>query len=99
MTLFLETNRPLSSNLNMCVCAGMLSCVLLFATPWTIVHQASLSMEFSRQENWSGLSFPSPWDLPNPDIEPASLVSSTLASGFFTTVPPEKSLNTLNNSS
>ena len=39
---------------------------------WTVVHQALLSMEFSRQEYWSGLPFPSPGDLPNPGIEPGS---------------------------
>ena len=42
------------------------------ATPWTVAHQASLSMEFSRQEYWSGLPFPSPEELPNPGIEPWS---------------------------
>ena len=41
-------------------------------TPWTVAHQAPLSMEFSRQEYWSGLSFPSPEDLPNSGIEPGS---------------------------
>ena len=50
----------------------MLSFVRLFATPWTIAHQAPLSMGFSRQEYWSGLSFPPPRDLPNPGIEPVS---------------------------
>ena len=45
---------------------------LLFVTPWTIVHQAPLSMGFSRQEYWSGLPFPSPGDLPDPGIEPKS---------------------------
>ena len=49
-----------------------LSHVRLFATPQTIDHQASLSMEFSRQEYWSGLLFPSPEELPNPGIEPWS---------------------------
>ena len=44
-----------------------------FVTPWTIAHQAPLSMGFSRQE-WSGLPFPSPGDLPNPGIEPVSPV-------------------------
>ena len=42
------------------------------ATPWTVAHQAPLSMGFSRQEYWSGLPFPSPGDLPNPGIEPGS---------------------------
>ena len=53
----------------------------LFATPWTVAKQAPLSMRFSRQEYWSGLSSPPPGDLPNPGIEPAS---SALAGGFFT---------------
>ena len=45
---------------------------LTLATPWTVAHQASLSMGFSRQEYWSGLPSPSPGDLPNPGIEPGS---------------------------
>ena len=49
-----------------------LSRVRLFATPWTVAHQAPLSMGFSRQEYWSGLPFPSPGDLPDPGIEPRS---------------------------
>ena len=48
------------------------SCVRLFATPWTVTHQAPLSMGFSRQEYWSGLPFPSPGDLPDPGFEPGS---------------------------
>ena len=50
----------------------LLSRVQLFATPWTVAYQASLSMGFSRQESWSGLPFPSPGDFPNPGIEPRS---------------------------
>ena len=46
--------------------------VWLFETPWTVAYQASPSMEFSRQEYWSGLPFPSPGDLPDPGIEPGS---------------------------
>ena len=46
--------------------------VRLFATPWTVAYQAPQSMEFSRQEYWSGLPFPTPGDLPNPGIEPGS---------------------------
>ena len=42
------------------------------ATPWTVAHQAPLSMGFPRQGYWSGLPFPSPWDLPDPGIEPRS---------------------------
>ena len=49
-----------------------LSCVWLFVTPWTVAHQAPLSMGFSRQEYWSGLPFPSPGDLPDPGIETGS---------------------------
>ena len=50
----------------------LLSCVQLFATPWTVAYQAPPSMEISRQEYWSGLPFPSPGDLPDPRIEPRS---------------------------
>ena len=54
------------------VCMCVLSCVGLFATSWTVAHQAPLSMKFSRQENWSGLSFPASGDLPDTGIEPLS---------------------------
>ena len=47
-----------------------LSHVQLFVTPWTAAHQDPLSLEFSRQEYWCGLLFPSPGDPPNPGIEP-----------------------------
>ena len=56
-------------------------------TPWMVARQTPLSMEFSRQEYWSGLPFPSPGDLPNPGIKPGS---PALAGGFFTTEPPRK---------
>ena len=49
-----------------------LSHVRLFATLWTVAHQAPLSMGFTRQEYWSGVPFPSPGDLPDPGIEPWS---------------------------
>ena len=49
-----------------------LSHVQLFSTPCIVDYQASPSMGFPRQENWSGLTFPSPGDLPNPGIEPGS---------------------------
>ena len=73
----------------LCVCVYMLlSCVQLFATPWTVAFQAPLSMEYcSGQEYWSGLPFPTPEDLPNPRIKPASLVSPAFAGGFFTAMP------------
>ena len=55
-----------------------------------IAYQASLFMGFPRQEYWSGLSRPPPGDLSDPGIEPMSLVSTPLASGFLTTAPPRK---------
>ena len=69
------------------MCA-VISHILLFATPWTI-HTPSrhvpLSTGLSRQEYWSGLSFPPPGDLPDLRIEPTSLTSPALASYIFTT--------------
>ena len=56
----------------------LFSHVQLFATPWTVTHQDPLSMGFSGQEYWSGLTFPSPKDLPDLRIEPVSLVSPAL---------------------
>ena len=50
-----------------CVCVYV-NCVRLFATPWTVASQTPLSLEFSRQEYWSGLPFPSPGDLPDPGL-------------------------------
>ena len=63
----------------------LLFSVRLFATPQTVDYQTPLSMEFSRQEYWSRLSFLSPGHLPDPGIEPLSLVSPTLAVRSFTT--------------
>ena len=65
-------------------CACTFSHIQLFATPWTVAHQAPLSVGFSRQEYWNGLSFPPPVDLPDPEIELVSLASPALAGGFFT---------------
>ena len=70
------------------VCA--LSRVQLFVAPWAVAHQAPLSMEFSRQEYWSGLSLPTPGDLPDLGVKPTSPVSPALAGRFFTTEPPGK---------
>ena len=61
--------------------------VSLFATPWTVPLQALLSMEFPKQEYWSGLLFPTPRNLPDPRIKPVSLALPALAGGFFTIVP------------
>ena len=71
--------------------AGCFSRVRLFVSPWTVAHQAPLSMGFSRQDFWSGLPCPPPRDLPDPGIRPTSLMSPALAGGFFTTEPPGKS--------
>ena len=54
-------------------------------TPWTVTHQAPLSMGFSRQEDWSGLLCPPPGDPSDPGIKPRSPASPALACGFFTT--------------
>ena len=63
----------------------LLSRVQLFATPWTVAHQAPLFTGFPKQEYWNGLPFPSPGDLPNPGIEPVSLESPALGGEFFAT--------------
>ena len=67
-----------------CVCMCVLSHVQLFATPWTVSHQAPQSLGFFRQECWSGLPFLIPGILPDLGIEPMSPVSPTLAGRFFT---------------
>ena len=69
----------------------MRACSVAFdsVTPWTRSCQA-LSVKFSRQESWNGLSFSPPRDLPNSGINSASLANHALAGRFFTTVPPDK---------
>ena len=81
---------------SLCICPNffllhlvlcLLSCfnrVWICVTLWSVAHEAPLSMGFSRQENWSGLSCPPPGDLPDPGIKPVSLMSAALAGGFFT---------------
>ena len=65
--------------------------VQLSVTLWTVACQTPLSMEFSRQEFWNGVPFPTPGDLSNPGIEPTSLGSPVLTGRYFTTNwPPEK---------
>ena len=56
--------------------------------PWAVALQAPLPIEFSRQEYWGGVPFPTPRDLPNSGIEPESLMSSALAGRIFTLMPP-----------
>ena len=84
----------------MCVCVCVCVCVhtctksLLshptLSIPWTVASWAPLSMGFSRQEYWSGLPFPSPGDLLDPGIKPASLKSAALAGGSLPLAPPGK---------
>ena len=85
-----SSSRNNSLGVYVCDCVLVAQSCLTFTIPWTISHQAPLSIEFSRQEYWSGLPFPSPGDLPNPGMEPPSLVSSALAGRFFTTEPFRK---------
>ena len=82
------------SNITLCISVlwkwkcSSLSCVWLFVTPWTVACQTPVSMEFSRKEYWSGLSFASPGDLPDPEIEPKSPV---LQLDSLLSKPPGKS--------
>ena len=64
------------------------NCAGLFVTPWTVVCQSPLSLEFSRQKCWNGLPFPSTEGLSNPWTKPASLRSPTLVFRFLTTSAP-----------
>ena len=70
-----------------CVCVCVLSHVQLSVTLWTVANQTPLSTKFSRQEHWSGFPFPTPGDLPNPGIKPAS---PAMAGRFFILEPPGK---------
>ena len=73
-------------------CTQLLSNVQLCATPWTVAQQAPLSMEFFRQESWSGLPFPSPGDLPHPGMEPRS---PALQADSLPPEPPGKPFSTM----
>ena len=84
-------NRKKKQSYDLSLKVKVLSHVRLFVTPWTVAHQAPLSMEFSRQEYWSGLPFPSPGDLLNLGIEPACLTSNLhWQVGSLPLVPPGK---------
>ena len=61
------------------------STIGLFVTPWTVAHSVPLSMGYFRQEYWSLLPCPCPWDFPHPGIKPTSLISPALAGELFTT--------------
>ena len=73
-SVFLLRSRQKKS-LCMYLCSCVFSHVQLFVTPWAVAHQVPLSMEFSRQEYWSRLPFPSPGDCPDPGIKPESHMS------------------------
>ena len=66
------------------MCSVIQSCLTLCVS-WTVAFQTLLSMEFPRQQYWSEVPFPTLGDLPDPGIEPVSLISPALAGGFFTT--------------
>ena len=72
------------THMRACCMLSHFSCVWLFASLWTEHCQAPLSMGFSGQESWSGLAFPPPGHLPDPEFKPVSVESSAMADGFFT---------------
>ena len=79
-----DCRPPLDQNPLLCASPCVLSRVRLFATPWTVARQAPLSVGFPRQEHWSGLPFPTPGDLPDPESKPSSPASPASAGRFFT---------------
>ena len=83
--MLIKTTHPVQAPAQSRCCLVAKS-LRLFATPWTVGHQAPLSMGFPRQKYCSGLPFPSPGDLLDPGIEPES---PALAAGFFTLAPWE----------
>ena len=81
-----KNSLPCNAGQNVSACVlSRFSHARFFAVPWTTAHQVPLSMGSSRQEYWSGSPCPPPGDLPNPETELASLRSTALAGGFFTT--------------
>ena len=81
--VFIDIHKTLSDNYCVCLCSVIQSSLTL-CDPC----RAPLSMEFSRQEYWSGLPFPPPGGVADPGVETVSLVSPALAGGFFTAAPP-----------
>ena len=81
----ISQERQILGDLNYACVLSCLRHVRLFVTPWTVAHQAPLSMGFSRQEYWSELPCPPLGNLPSPGIKPVSLMSLVSAGGFFTT--------------
>ena len=83
-----EQNIPPHIHMHTHICSCVLrcfSCAQLFATLWIMAHQVPLSMGFPGQKDWSELPCPPPGDLPDPGIQPVSLMSPALAGGFFIT--------------
>ena len=89
--VFRPTSLPLTGPFKPLKCWS-LSCVQLIATQWTVAHRAPLSMEFSKQEYWSGQPFPSPGHLPDPGIEPRP---SALQADSLLSEPPGSSFKPL----
>ena len=87
----LKSTKPTSQNV--WVCAKSLQVSLTLCYPMDLACRVPLSMGFSRKVYWSGLPGPPPGDLPNPGIEPATLMSPALAGRFSTTRPPGKAIN------
>ena len=75
---------------DVCVYTQLLSHIWFFVTPWTVAQEAPLSMGFSRQEYWDGLSFPPPGDLLDTGVELVSPPSPAFSGKFFTIEPPRK---------
>ena len=75
------------------MCVVSRSVVSNSAAPWAVACQAPVSMEFSRQDYWSGLPFPTPGALPDPGIEPDSPASLVMTGRFFTPEPPGKPIH------
>ena len=87
----LESINSVSTHLSVCMLSHF-SCVHLFVTPWAVARQAPLYMGFSRQGYWSVSPCPPPGHLPNPGIEPVSVMSLALARDFFTTSTTREAL-------
>ena len=83
LEMSLYTQNTSIPQLTTCHVLSHFSLVRLFVTLWTVAHQAPLSMGFSRQEYWSGLSCPSPGDLPDLVIEPVSVMSRHWQVSFY----------------
>ena len=90
---FFTYSRCISLSLKWVSSVCSLSYVWLFVTPWTAACQVPLCMEFSRQEYWSGLLFPSQGDLSNPGIKLSSPTLAGIGSRFFTAEPRKAILN------